>query len=102
MIPQTTSKTTKYINLEENEPNEKEPTKEDPIENTPTEIEPIEDESIKRPRNSPKGSPRSSPQPYSSPLESIIHSLRIDPTQQEIYDCIESLERKATTTKEAI
>ena len=69
-IPQTTSKTTKYINLEENEPNEKEQTKEDPIENTPTEIEPtedtpteiepIEDDSIESPGNSPKRSPRSS------------------------------------------
>lgn len=41
-IPQTTSKTTNYINLEENEPNGKEPTEEEPKENTPTEIEPTE------------------------------------------------------------
>ena len=36
MIPQTTSKTTNYINLEEKKPNGKEPTEEEPIENTPT------------------------------------------------------------------
>lgn len=55
-IPQTTSKTTKYINLEENEPNENEPS-----EKEPTEIEPIENEPIESPVNSPKRSPRSSP-----------------------------------------
>jgi len=94
---QTTPKTIEYINLEENEPTEEEPT-----ENTLSEIEPIEDEPIGRLGDSPKGSPRSSPQPYSSPLGSPIHSPSIDPVQQEIYDYIESLERKVTTTKETI
>jgi len=106
-IPQTTSKTTRYINLEEDEPNEKKPTEKEPTENTPIEIEPtenepIKDEPIESPGNSPKGSPRSSPQPYSSPLRSPIHSPGIDPAQQEIYDYIESLKRKEITTKETI
>lgn len=93
----TTPKTTEYINLEENELTEEEPTK-----NTPMEIELVEDEPIEILGDSPRGSPRSSPQPYSSPLGSLIHSPNIDCAHQEIYDYIESLERKVTTTKETI
>lgn len=101
-IPQTTSKTIEYINLKENETNEKEPTKYEPTENTPTEIapiknEPIGDEPIKNHGNSPTRSPRSSPRTINP-----MHSPSIDPAQQEIYDYMESLEWKETTRKETI
>lgn len=51
------------------------------------------------PRESLRLSPRVSPPPFSSPPRSLIQSLGIDLVQQEIYDYIESLERKEATAK---
>lgn len=54
------------------------------------------------PRESLRLSPRVSPPPFISPLNSLVQSLGIDLVQQEIYDYIESLERKEAATKGSI
>lgn len=54
------------------------------------------------PRVSLRLSPRVSPLPFISLLTSPVQCRDIDPVQQEIYDCIESLERKEATTKGSI
>lgn len=72
-MQQVVSEATEYIDLEENEPTEK-----------------PEDS----PRGLPKLSPRVSSPTYNLPPRSPVHSPGVDPVQQEIYDYIESLERK--------